>query len=81
MSNDNTGNQTGGAKHTSATCPNCGYCPHCGRRDAAPMPYPHPVYPAPWIYPRYVPGPTWISQPNTTIGTGHGTTVPARSYC
>jgi hypothetical protein len=50
------------------TCPNCGYCPHCGR-SAQPV-YPPtfvpywpptlPVYPSPWWQ---VPpmGPTWTT--------------------
>ena len=28
------------------TCPNCGYCPACGR--ARTYPYTYPVYPNPW---------------------------------
>lgn len=35
-------------------CPNCGYCPCCGRSDQQVRPYP------------WRPGPIWISpQPNT----------------
>lgn len=33
------------------TCPNCGYCPHCGRSNR-----PVPMVPAPW---------QWPSSPNT----------------
>lgn len=33
------------------TCPNCGYCPHCGR-GTIPMPY-RPIYISP--YPSYWP--------------------------
>ena len=29
-------------------CPNCGYCPHCGR-GGYPV-YPMPYYPSPWPY-------------------------------
>ncbi len=46
------------------TCPNCGYCPHCGRGGHH-------------FQPPYVPyQPVWISQPNTAggmIGSGFGT--------
>lgn len=35
------------------TCPNCGYCPHCGRQNL--MPY------NPWPQPPYYPQPIWIS--------------------
>lgn len=33
------------------TCPNCGYCPHCGRSDSRPL----PMRPAPgrWPYPEF----------------------------
>src|SRR4051812_30930880 len=34
-------------QHSDEKCPACGYCPHCGRRDAAPV-VPMPVYPRPW---------------------------------
>lgn len=42
------------------TCPNCGYCPHCGRRNAAPnWPYAQPYYPQPiWIGTPYMTGTT-----------------------
>lgn len=64
MSKDKTGNCT--ATTADGTCPSCGYCPHCGRRDAAPMrPYPFP-YVAPWVYPRYPTGPIWINRPTST---------------
>lgn len=39
-------------------CPNCGYCPHCGRSDQ-----PAPIRPAPWR-PPYAPevgGPIFIA--------------------
>jgi hypothetical protein len=37
----------------SHVCPSCGYCDHCGRRDAAPWnPYRlYPTYPQPWYQP------------------------------
>lgn len=38
-------------------CPNCGYCPHCGRSG--------PIYPRPWRThpwgPMIPPRPIWIS--------------------
>ncbi|MGZ6373133.1 MAG: hypothetical protein ACXWPI_00245, partial [Ktedonobacterales bacterium] len=43
-------------KNTKDTCPNCGYCPTCGRMKAGWA----PVYPA---WPTY---PIWI---NTSTGT------------
>lgn len=49
------------------SCPNCGYCPHCGRSN------PTPIRPSPWPQPY---GPYWISQPNpnTTIPSSLGGT-------
>lgn len=34
----------------SHPCPNCGYCPHCGRGGSYYYPHfvPDPVYPSPW---------------------------------
>lgn len=54
------------------TCPNCGYCPHCGRgAQMVPM-YPQPIYPRPWpgggwwgIYPPH----DWIWNSETVTGT------------
>lgn len=63
-------------------CPNCGYCPHCKRRNLA------PVYPQPWIYPNTAPNtapyPYWqVTSPNisqspgtiTVTWTSSGTTI------
>ena len=33
---------------TQGKCPCCGYCPHCGRRDAQPYNPVYPFYPAPY---------------------------------
>ena len=33
-------------------CPNCGYCPHCGRSNLSPM-HPWPIYPWWGIIPPY----------------------------
>lgn len=43
----------------TGSCPNCGYCPHCGRGGYRTMPLYPPAYPSP-AYPWY-PGPIWIS--------------------
>lgn len=32
----------------SHPCPNCGYCPHCGRGGREFSYPPHPIYPIPW---------------------------------
>ena len=46
-------------------CPSCGYCPCCGRRDAAPgYPYIQP-YTQPWQ--PYQPSPWWIGGGSVTI--------------
>lgn len=37
------------------TCPNCGYCPHCGRGGGYVPCYPGPINP----WPPYTPYPTW----------------------
>lgn len=48
-------------------CPNCGYCPHCGRSDRQPpmipAPYPVPVPARPW--PK---GPYWYAEPTIYSG-------------
>lgn len=53
-------------------CPNCGYCPTCGRSR------PVTVRPWPYIYPQYpwgtYPGPTY--QPYQVWGAGNSTTSP-----
>lgn len=38
------------------TCPNCGYCEHCGRASA---PAPQPV----WVWPSYPPQYPWWTTP------------------
>jgi hypothetical protein len=48
------------------SCPNCGYCPHCGRSDQ-PW-YPNPYYPGP-SYPSYPWGQTPGGVAPLTIGT------------
>lgn len=51
-------------------CPNCGYCPHCGRAAAAPVPtyVPYPW----WSWPSVpYPYPFW----HTTVAGGNATTV------
>lgn len=57
-------------------CPNCGYCPCCGRANSAPRPLfvPVPVYPAPYspVYPTTTP---WYP-PIVWMGSG---TAPAVS--
>ncbi len=60
-------------KHTheaAKPCPNCGYCPHCGRANPVwpqrtypyipyvPHPYPITPYPSPW-YPWRIGDVTW----------------------
>jgi hypothetical protein len=41
------------ADATVHSCPNCGYCPHCGRSNQPVVPVPYP-YPSPWLYRRPV---------------------------
>lgn len=55
------------------TCPNCGYCKHCGRGGHQV----YPMYPSPWWQvPSY---PTWIGTggfvPTVTTGIGVGNTT------
>jgi hypothetical protein len=64
-------------QHTESACPNCGYCPHCGRSNAPVMPWrPAPYYPAyPYwgVYPNYGPvyGAPYIG--GNTAGAGLNT--------
>ncbi len=47
------------------SCPNCGYCQHCGRSGS---PWPQPIYPLP-----YFPSPfrwTYTNQPNHLVEYG-----------
>ena len=52
------------------SCPNCGYCPHCGRSNVQPWPMtPWPSYPSyPWWYPPYTV--TWQSNSATSPSIG-----------
>lgn len=43
-----------------STCPNCGYCPHCGRKND-PWRFIQPYYPAPYYHPYKI---TWTSSTN-----------------
>lgn len=56
-------------------CPACGYCPHCGRRDAAPTYIPYPVYPYYPTNPWYV-WPYWSGTINVAGGANTFTYVP-----
>ena len=68
---------------SESKCPNCGYCPHCGRSDqqkAAPYYpiYPQPLPVLPWTHPYgiYPYGPITVTN-NTngnTLGPLHFTT-------
>ncbi len=53
--------------HTSV-CPACGYCPHCGRRNATPYnPWPQPYNPwRPYWSPTYT-EPHWGIQGSTIV--------------
>ena len=61
---------TTGSEEPKNSCPNCGYCPHCGRANVYPsfQPYWGPNT-APW-YPSYPP--TWIIYGSGTV-SGSGT--------
>lgn len=54
--------------HRDSTCPNCGYCPTCGRTSTPS----YPVYP--WVYPtwvgpyRFLPNITWTVTSATSSG-------------
>jgi len=53
-------------------CPNCGYCPHCGRSNQQPIIY--------YQYPYWPPQPYYVTQPVTTTTTWantDGTTTDA----
>lgn len=50
------------------TCPNCGYCRHCGRGGGGTI-HPAPYYPHPYPYTNPWYGqPVWIWNPTTTSG-------------
>lgn len=51
--------------HAGGACPNCGYCPHCGRSNA------RPIWPAPY---RYWPNPFYTA-PSVTPGWTFGGTT------
>ena len=62
------------ALKTKETCPNCGYCPHCGR-SAQPY-YPQPYYPVtPWWQAPYYPQPTWVCGSSGTAIQSNASTV------
>ena len=60
----------------NSVCPNCGYCPHCGRgRQLAPT-YPYPWYPGGWwgIYqPTWTTGGFVVPQGTSTFATNPNT--------
>lgn len=62
------------SKTQNSVCPNCGYCPHCGRSNGYrtyPW-YPYPWYtPAPWFNPPF----TISTTPTWTAGNTSGTTT------
>lgn len=74
-------------------CPNCGFCPHCGRSDrqppVIPAPYPVPVPMRPWPrpYPYYQHPEIWSGGSGETprFGSGQATTPPqlrgSITYC
>ena len=56
-------------------CPNCGYCPHCGRGGYRPMPwYPQPYWP--WYI--WTTTPTGAAKPITITNT-YGSDLTAGS--
>ena len=66
-----TGISNNAAFHSlNSPCPNCGYCPHCGRGGYRPYISPYiPYTPSyPYIYPYVGDLPGW--QGTTTISTG-----------
>jgi hypothetical protein len=52
-------------------CPSCGYCPHCGRSNAAPsIPFtttPCVPYTPIWVYPSYFPQYATCNETNKVI--------------
>jgi hypothetical protein len=56
-------------------CPNCGYCPTCGRRNAVPFTYP-------WVnpWPFGVRPPYWQSPVTYGPGTSGGQISGGRTY-
>lgn len=59
-------------------CPSCGYCPHCGRKDAsAPKPWP---YTQPWINPYPPSSLPWTNIPASTSPQPGGIT-PYTTFC
>jgi hypothetical protein len=65
------------------TCPNCGYCPSCGRSNQ-PV-YPAPMYPGKpiWVAPPYgAPGTArWDVLPGPIYTTQNDSTSPTNNYC
>ncbi len=47
-------------KH-SETCPSCGYCPHCGRRNA-----PYNPFVVPYVRPYWPPTPDYVTWGTST---------------
>ena len=59
-------------------CPSCGYCPTCGRKNAAPV-YPYPYYPY-WSYPWWYTNTTIApQQPQSTYTVTYQTTAGTQS--
>lgn len=56
------------------TCPNCGYCPHCGRQALAPYPYVQPPFVQPVAPTPYPWGQVWTS-PLSTAASAIGNTT------
>lgn len=63
--------------HADQPCPSCGYCPTCGRRNAAPV-YPGTLPYYPWgTYPYFWQIPNWTTVTSGgPVTTGTFTTVP-----
>lgn len=58
-------------QQTQHVCPNCGYCPCCGRINNPVVPYypPWPEYPQPYVGDwSWATGPAWITRTSTNIG-------------
>lgn len=63
--------------HAGGACPNCGYCPHCGRGGAHPAPYyPAPYYPGPYTAPYPWPQPYTI-----TLDSGTSPATWTKTIC